>query len=207
MGFITVSQEISNSKLYVLLVLVSIAIVTSAAGLYAARTGSSLQKEEHTLSVSGSASAFAVPDRASMNIGVLTQARTAKEESEKNAASMTSVLNEIKNLGVPDKDIRTSILSIQPVYDYPKEGGAPTITGYSASNSVVVTTDVLEKLGDIVDMSVAAGANQVSGISFEVSEEKQKQIQGELLVSAVKDAEGKANKLAENLKVRISGVK
>jgi uncharacterized protein YggE len=209
------AQETSN-KLYVLIVILSVAIVVIAAGFYAFVAGGNAgvklfnitsYPEQKLISVSGSASTSVIPDTASISLGVLTQAATAKEASEKNAASMNAVINGLKNLGIQDKDIRTSFLSIQPVYNYSREGGVPAIVSYSASNNVQVTTMMLDKLGDIVDKSVAAGANQVGGISFTVSEEKQKQIRGELLENAVKDAEDKAGKLAESLRVRIVGVK
>lgn len=162
--------------------------------------------EQKWLSVSGSASVPVVPDTASISLGVITQATTAKEASEKNAASMNAVISALKDLGLQDRDIQTSLLSIQPVYST-EEGDIPTIIGYSASNSVQVTTKMLDKLSDIIDRSVAAGANQVSGISFIVSEEMQKQVRDGLITDAVEDAEDKANKLAESLKVRIVGVK
>lgn len=206
----------TSSKLYVLIVILSIAVVAIAAGFYAFVAGGNAgvklfnittSPEQKSISVSGSASASVIPDTAYISLGVITQAATAKEASEKNAALMNAVTGALKNLGIQDKDIRTSFLSIQPVYNYSRDGGAPSIAGYSASNNVQVTTMMLDKLSDIVDKSVAAGANQVGGISFMVSEEKQKQIRGELLEDAVKDAEDKAGKLARNLGVRIAGVK
>lgn len=81
------------------------------------------------------------------------------------------------------------------------------ITGYSASNNVQITTRMLENLSAIIDGSVASGANEISGISFSVSEEKQKQIHEKLLAQAVEDANSKAKRLAENLKVKILGVR
>ncbi len=209
-------QETSSNKMYVLLVILSIAIVITAAGFYsyvvAGTAGIKLLNvtvppEQKLLSVSGSAYALVTPDTATITTGVLTQATTAKEASQKNAASMNAVISAIKNLGIGDKDIRTSFLSLQPVYSFPKDGGTPTITGYSASNNVEVTTKEIGKLSDIVDSSVAAGANQISGISFAVSDDKQKQIRQELLAGAVKDADEKAGNLARNLNVRIAGVK
>ncbi len=209
-------QENSNNKMYFLLILLSIIMVILAASLYsfiaAGTAGIKLFNvtgpiEQKSLSVSGSASLLVAPDTASVNLGVLTNAATAKEASERNAASMNAILSTLKNLGIGDKDIRTSFLSLQPVYSYPRDGGVPTITGYSASNNVEVTTKNPEKLSDIVDGSVAAGANQVGSISFLVSEEKQKQIREELLAAAVMDAEDKANTLAKSLKVSIVGVR
>lgn len=208
------TQETSNGKLYTLLIVLSIAIVLISAGFYsfivAGTAGIKLSNitvspEQRTLSVSGDASSYVIPDMASISLGIITRAPTAKESSDKNAASMNVMINAIKNLGIPEKDIRTSFISIQPEYNY--SGNAPAIVGYSASNNVQITTTMLEKMSDIVDKSVSAGANQVSGISFMVSEEKQKQISDELLSNAVKDAEGKAANLAKNLNVRIVSVR
>ncbi len=203
------SQETSNSKLYLLIVILSIAVVVLTAGLYANIIGNNMGgkfSEDKTLSVTGSSSQLVFPDTASINIGVITKAMTARDASDKNAQAMNAVINILKNLSIQEKDIRTSTLFIQPDYNYPRDG-APVITGYTASNNVEVTTTMLDKLSDIVDMSVMNGANQVNGISFTVSEEKQKQIQEELLGKAANDANSKANKLAETLKVKIVSVK
>ena len=194
-----------NKKLYYLVVILSIAVVLIAAALYSA--GAKSPVEEHTISVSGSASTYIIPDMASVSVGVITQAPSAKEASDKNAAAMTAVISALKNLGLQDKDIRTSYISLQPLYNYSRDGGLQSITGYSASNNVEITTTMLGQLGDIVDSSIASGANNLGGISFVVSDEKQKQFRDELLANAVKDADEKAGKLAESLKVRITGVK
>ncbi len=198
------SQEISDNKLYSVILVLSIAIVLIAAAMFAREPVISLQKEEPTLIISGSADKNVVPDTASLSLGVVVQAATAKEASNKNAISMNAVINELKNLGLEDKDIQTSFLSVQPVYKY---NGAPTIESYSASNNVQVTTKMLDKLSEIIDRSAAAGANQIGGVSFSLSREKQKELQEELLAAAVSDASSKANDLAKNLNVSIIGVK
>ncbi len=198
-------EEEYNKKLYYLVVILSIVLVLIAAALYVA--GSLKPVEEHTISVSGSASTFIIPDMASISVGVVTQAATAKEASEKNAAAMTAVITALKNLGLQDKEIRTSYLSLQPLYNYSRDGGVPSITGYSASTDVEITTSMIGQIGDIVDSSIASGANNLGGISFVVSDEKQRQFRDELLANAVKDANDKASKLAESLNVRITGVK
>jgi len=198
------SQEISNNKLYTVIFVLSIAILLMAVVLFARPQTMQGQKEENTISISGSAEKTVAPDTASLSIGVVVQAPTAKDASNKNAGLMNAVLNELKNLGFQDKDIQTSFLSIQPVYNY---NGTPTIEAYSASNNVQVTTKMLDTLSDIIDRSTAAGANQIGGISFSVSREKQKELQDQLLTEAVSDASSKANDLAKKLDVRIVGVK
>ena|SRR3989304_1441178 len=109
------SQETSNSKLYLLIFILSIAVVVLTAGLYAniVNVGGKFP-EDKTLSVTGSSSQLVFPDTASINIGVITKAMTARESSDKNAQAMNAVINILKNLSIQEKDIRTSTLSIQP---------------------------------------------------------------------------------------------
>ena len=104
----------------------------------------------------------------------------------------------------PMKDIQTYFLSIQPVY---KNNGEPAIVAYAASNNMQVTTKTLDKLADMIDRSTAAGANQIGGVSFSVSKDKQKELQEELVTGAVSDASLKATNLAKKLNVKIVGVK
>jgi uncharacterized protein YggE len=205
-------DERSNNKLYTLLIILSIAIVVISAMFYSFVVSGTAEvkyittsPQDRSISVSGEASTSVIPDTASISIGVITQAATAKEASEKNAASMNAVISALKNLGLLDKEIQTSSISIQPVYNYTRD--VPVIVGYSASNNVLISTKNLDKLSDIMDKSIASGANQVSGISFMVSEEKQKEIFGELLSVAVNDAKSRANDLAKSLNVKIAGVK
>lgn len=205
-------EEAFNKKLYILVVILAIAVTLIAASLYAIGTnkiayGSGAgQADDRTISVSGSASTTTKPDTASLSVGAIMEAKTAKEASDQNAAAMSSVITELKKLGLQDQEIQTSYLSVQPVYEYPV-GGAPAIVGYSASNNVQVTTTKLDKLSDIVDGAMAAGANQIGSVSFTVSDEKQKQLQDELVLNAAHDASAKAEKMADGLNVKIVGVK
>ncbi|ABE52752.1 SIMPL domain-containing protein [Methanococcoides burtonii] len=197
------SQENSNSKLFYVVLALSIALVLMAAAMFAG-SGTSVQPgSENTIQMSGSAEEKVVPDTASISIGVVIDADTSKEASVENAAIMATVLQELKDLGLEDKDIRTSYVSVYPIYNY---DGVRTIEGYSASNSVEIITTNLELLSDIVDKSAAAGANQIGGVSFSVSDEMQKELREELIDEAVADASSKAELLADSLGVRIVGV-
>ncbi len=111
------TQEISNNKLFSVILVLSIAIVLMAVVFFAKPPAISGQKEEHTLTISGSADKNIAPDTASLSIGVVVQAPTAKEATDKNAASMNAVIKELKNIGLQDEYIQTSFISIQPGYD------------------------------------------------------------------------------------------
>jgi uncharacterized protein YggE len=102
---------------------------------------------------------------ATISLGVMTAGRTAQAAMQANALKMTQVVEALKRAGVAGKDIQTSNLNLNPQYAY-VENQPPRLTGYQASNQVTVTVHDLARLGQAVDATVTAGANQVHGISF-----------------------------------------
>jgi uncharacterized protein len=198
-----VTDETSKNKMYIVIVVLAIAVVLMAAVIYAGSLSSSGQNGEHTLSISGSAEQRITPDTASLSIGVVVQSPTANEASTENAALMNAVISELRNIGLQENEIQTSYVSIQPVYNYT---GTPTIVAYSASNSVQVTTKMLDNVSAIIDRSTTAGANQIGGITFSVSDERQQTLRNELFQIAVADARSKADELASGLGVTIVDV-
>lgn len=196
-------QENKNDKSYYVIIALSVVLVLMSATIYAISQSGSEKDAENTISMSGYAEQKVVPDTATLNIGVVVQSATAKEASDKNAVLMSAVMAELKAMGLQDKEIQTSYVSVSPVYDYDK---AQTITGYSASNSVQVTTTKLDKLSEIIDRSTAAGANEIGSISFSVSDDMQKQLREGLMSEAVADASSKATTLAKSLGVDVTGV-
>lgn len=124
---------------------------------------------ERTVTVSATGIATATPDEATIQTGVSSEAKTAREALSKNSTSMKALIIELKARGVDAKDIQTSQFNIEPVYVYPKEGAPPQVTGYRAHNMVMVKVRNLDKLGEILDHVVTSGANQMNGISFDVS--------------------------------------
>jgi hypothetical protein len=170
---------------------------------YAPANGASDQPPEHTISVAGSGKVVVVPDLATVRLGVVIERDTAKKAREAAAESMTRVVAAVKALGIEDKDIATSTVSLNPVYSYPVNQ-APKIRGYQLQNMVTVTVRDLDKLSDLLDDTVIAGATSVDGISFDVADRTKAEEQAR--EAAVKDAKAKADTLAAGLGVRITGV-
>lgn len=105
------------------------------------------------------------PDMATITLGVMTEGKTAAEAMAANAQRMSAVVASLKKAGIAEKDIQTSNLNLSPQYRY-AQNEAPILTGYQASNQVTIRVLDLKKLGQAVDATVGAGANQVHGISF-----------------------------------------
>ena len=196
-------QGTTGDKSSYVVIALSIALVLMTAAMYVSSQALSDRNTESTINMNGYAEKRAVPDTATLNIGVVVRNSTASGATAENAALMSAVIEELKALGLEDREIQTSYISVYPEYNY---DGKPIITGYSASNSVQITTTSLDKLGNIIDRSTAAGANQIGSISLSASSEMQKELREELMNEAVADARSKAEMLAGSLGVEITGV-
>ena len=171
------------------------------------------------VSTSGTATVKVDPDKVTVTIGVESQGVTAQEAAKKNAESMGKVIAALNELGIKDDQISTSWYSVYPTYDYksppcidiypqPSDCNPRSeITGYRASNSVSVTLDANEDVGKVIDTAVAAGANNVNGAYFFVSDERQQSIRDGLIQKAIENARSRADKAADAVHMNITGVK
>ena len=121
------------------------------------------------ISVSGEATVSVAPDQAQIDGGVTSDGKTAREASEANNAAMGKVLLALKGAGIEEKDYQTSRLSLQPQYAPNRTGSSP-ITGYRASNRVTIRLRDVTKVAHVIDVLVGAGANDIGGINFTVSQ-------------------------------------
>ena len=120
-----------------------------------------------SISVSGEATISAPPDRAEIEAGTTTDARTAREAAEANNTAIAKVLAALKGTGIEDRDVQTSRLSLQP--QYAPNHNPPTVTGYRASNQVTVRLHDISKVAGTIDALVSAGATDIGRINFTVS--------------------------------------
>lgn len=144
------------------------------------------------ISISGHGEVLAVPDLATVTLGVMTSASTAQEALAANTKAMNDLMATLKQQGIADRDVSTSNFNIGPRYDYGQGGTQPPkVVGYDVSNTVTVTVRKIEALGDLLDKAVSAGSNQIHGIGFSVSKPDA------LLDTARKDAVADARRKAE----------
>jgi hypothetical protein len=105
-----------------------------------------------------------------IDAGVATEAKTAREASDANNAAMGKVLLALKGAGIEEKDYQTSRLSLQPESAPSRTSGPPTMVGYRASNRVTIRLRDVTKVASVIDTLVGAGANDIGGINFTVSQ-------------------------------------
>jgi uncharacterized protein YggE len=160
--------------------------------------------KEHTITVAGTGRIVLTPDTADLRLGVTTSAATVKDARARAASAMTAVISSLRKLGIAERDIRTTALILQPVYDYSNGANPPRLTGYTFSNAVAVTLRDLDLVASAVDDSLGAGATSLDGVTFRVEDEAAAERQAR--EAAMQEAKAKATALAEAAGVRITGV-
>lgn len=157
-----------------------------------------------SLNLSATGEVKVAPDMATITFGVVTEAATAREAMAQNAAQMTQVASALRRAGLAERDIQTSGLNLQAQYDY-QENQPPKLRGYQATNRVTVNIHDLTKVGGTADAVVAAGVNQIDGISFGLKDPKA--AEDEARRQAVTALQSKARLYAEALGVTLGGIR
>ena len=151
--------------------------------------------DPHTIAMTGHGEVRAVPDTALIQAGVTSTAPTAAAALAANNSRMTAVVAALKKLGVPDRSIQTSSFSVSPQYTNGDNNNPRRLTGYQVSNEVAVRLDDVSRAGGVLDALIAAGANQMNGISFEVASPEP--LLDQARTSAVADARRRAETYAK----------
>lgn len=184
-----------NKKYFVFAIAAVLALMVSACGPSSVTNQYAAPEALRTLNVNGVGVVYLTPDIAYITIGVNTQRDNASEAVDANKEQTTAVIQAIKDAGVEDKDIRTNNFSIWSNPQYDSSGQLSGVINYSVDNTVNVTVRNIDKLGDLLDAAISAGANSIYSIQFDV-EDKTK-AQEEARTKAVEDAKAEAAGLAE----------
>jgi hypothetical protein len=153
--------------------------------------------------VHGEATVSVEPDRAQLDIGVISQAPTAQAAGAANATQSKTVIDQLRAL-LTTPGIRTVNFSVNPNYRYPNDGGTPEILGYTANNTVRVEIDDLARLQKVIDAATKAGANNVNRLNFTLRDEAKARAQA--LGQAAQQARAGAIALASSLNLKLGDV-
>jgi uncharacterized protein YggE len=147
------------------------------------------QAAANLVTVTGQATISVAPDTVVIRVGVTNRAKTAKAASDANAKRMTAVIAAIEATGVAARDVQTSRLSLQPQYE-PNKGGTAHLLGFQVTNRITIKVHDVGRLPAVLDRAIAAGANEMSGIEFKVSD--QSKLLDQARDDAIADARRKA---------------
>ena len=145
------------------------------------------------------------PTFAEINISVETSAKLAEDAASKNAEISTEVVNKLKEILDTKKgdSIETVNYNLSPKYTY--KDNKSVLTGYEVHNTVKIKTRDIKSVSAVIDESMKAGANGVSGLSFGFDEEGL--ICNELYAKATKNAYSQAQAVAKAIGSEVTGAR
>lgn len=157
-----------------------------------------------TITVFGEGQVKAKPDLALVSLGVQNEAASANTAQEANSRAMQNVVSKLKQLGIKEEDMQTSRYNIYPYYDYSQEK-APKLAGYRANSVITIKIKDLEKVGDVIDAGVEAGANSIEEVRFTIENDRDLYLQA--LEAAAKDASAKAASLTKAFGISLKQIR
>ncbi len=158
---------------------------------------------QNAITVQGNTEFDVAPDLAKLRFRIETQSLTAQDAQNRNREIGDAVMSALKQAGVRANEIETVDYRIEKIQEWDPKMERMVDKGYRASNAFVVSTKDLEKVGPLLDVGVQAGANNVESISFELSDEKQREVKVDSLRKATQNARDKAEALADGAGVRL----
>ncbi len=147
------------------------------------------------ITATGEAVVYVTPDRIDVALGIETRDLDIVNAKQKNSDILRKTLAAVKDLGVPEKNIQTDHLSIEPRYQY--DFGKETFLGYWVRNTLVVTLNDTGKIEDLLSRALQSGVNYIHGVTFQTTELRKYRDQAR--ESALKAAREKAEAMARVL--------
>lgn len=186
----------------VVVALVAVALVaifvTAASGQDSTATGGT----PHTITVSSTATINTQPDEAVITFTVHTENAESTVALNENSRTMNDVIAAMKALGITQRDMETTNISISP--QTIDRGTSSETTVYNASTSLTVKVHDFDVIGSAIQKGVQAGATSVQGVRFQVSDPVG--AKKHALQAAVESARAKADALAGAAGTQVTGV-
>lgn len=185
--------------------LIALLTLTVGAIVIVALVTANKSKEKDHFSVSGSGTVYAKADIANISVGLKTGTKnTAVQASQESANKISRIIDEIRKLGIEEKDIKTSNYALNPVYNW-TEGRGQELIGYEVSQNLDLKIRDLNKIGDVIARTTQEGANQIGNIAFTIDDEYALKNQARVL--AIEKAKEKAKLIAEQSGMKLGEIK
>lgn len=155
---------------------------------------------QRSITVSAQGTVTVSPDVAFVTVGVQqTDLQATKAQDEANTTTAAAIAR-IKALGIPDRDIQTVAISLDPQYD-----DRGVVIGFVATDTLSITVEHPRQAGAVIDAGVGAGANRSVSVSFGLKDDSQ--ARSAALRAAVAVAQRKAAAVAAQLAISLQGAK
>jgi uncharacterized protein len=189
-----------NNSIAVTAIISGVILIVALVALFT--LGGSSSSKTDVVNVQGIATVEAMPDLVGVYFNIESKGETSAEAEDLNTEIFNELVTELVLLGFERKEIVTENFNVYPNYDWTEDGREED--GYVATHSVKIKmpSEDSDKLGDIIDAGVEAGAG-ISYINFELSQELQNEYKAEAMKLAAGDAKIKAESVAEGFDKKI----
>ncbi len=190
-------------KIYAFLISLGILAIAAVAivAVWSANRPNNLER----FSVTGSGTVYAKADIANLTVGFKTGVKTtAAEATKENSLKINEIVASIKDLGVEEKDIKTTNYVLNPIYNWTEKDGQK-LAGYEVSQNFDIKIRNLDKIGDIIANTTAKGANQIGDISFTIDDEYD--LKNQAREMAITKAKEKAQIIATQTGMKLGKIK
>jgi uncharacterized protein len=158
--------------------------------------------ERDSVTITGEGRVLASPDVAQVSITIVTENVDAEAAQEENVEQFNKLVADLKELGIDEKDLKTTSYNVNPVYDW--TDGERVDRGFEVRQSLQVKIRDLDKSGDVIRIASQNGVNRVGGLSFIV--DNPEQYKEEARTKSLENAKLKAEELSEVLGVKLGKI-
>lgn len=197
-------REFRTALFATIAILIAFFLYTKFAGPIPFSVNSVQTTKTSLFSVSGVGKSTGIPDTAQLSIGVTKTASTIASAQEQTNSAANKIIDDLKKLGIAEKDIKTTNYSINPNYDYSR--GGQNITGYTVTQSLDINITPIDVANKAIDVATADGANLVGGINFTFNDKTKKDLEDRARTEAVKMAKEKAQSLANATGIKLGKI-
>ena len=157
---------------------------------------------EREITVSATGAVEADPDEATVSVGVEARGESAEDVTDELAAGAERLRTAFDELGIPEENVEEGRYRVGPVH-----GRDDDIEEIRGTRSFEVTVDDVDRVGEVIDAAVEAGADDVGRVNFTLQEDTRDELRTEALDEALANADEEAEHVAANRGVELTGTK
>lgn len=191
--------DLSN-RFYTLIAIIVAGLIIYLLGNLAYHFASLPENAPQDLMVSGEGKAYIKPDIAILTLGLRTEGAKSVNVVQQNNAKMNDIIQAVKDLGIDEKDIKTTLYNLSPLYNYTEAKGR-IFQGYSLDQQITVKVRDFDKISDVLDKATSKGATNVSDLQFTL--DNPETAKAEARQKAIDQAKQKAADMAKSAGLRI----
>jgi uncharacterized protein len=198
-------RELKTPFFTILFILIGLFLYTKLFGPIPFSVNSIQTAKTNLFTASGTGKTTGIPDTAQLSIGVTKTASTVASAQDQANSVANKIIEDLKKLGVKEKDIKTTNYSVNPNYDF-NRGGTQNITGYTVNQTLEINVSPIDVANKAIDAATVGGANLIGGVNFTFNDKTKKELENKAREDAVKIAKEKAESLAKITGIRLGKI-